>query len=172
MYLSSVLLFLYNTTTTERIMGNILTTKDLFNHSLKWMYILLFLIACEEEHNATSENENGDISIIDDTIRFKDLTTLFQNQCYHCHSESEFSFYALNLDSYENTMAGSQNGQVVNPYRPNESLLYTKCSGDYEENLTLTNGGERMPQDNLTYFDEHPEKLKLIYDWIYYGCLE
>ena len=67
--------------------------------------------------------------------------------------------------TYENTMLGSQNGSVVVPFEPEQSLLYTKCSGEHTE-------GERMPQDDLDYFDEHPEKLQLIYDWIYFGCLE
>ena len=62
-------------------------------------------------------------------------------------------------------MVGSQNGPVAIPYEPNQSLLYTKCSGEHSE-------GERMPQDELTYFDEHPDKLQLIYDWIIFGCLE
>jgi len=120
---------------------------------------------CNEQVNENSENTNQDTVMFGDTIRFKDLSPLFQNKCYHCHSESEYSFYALNLDTYENTMAGSQNGSIVSPYKPNESLLYTKCSEDFVE-------GERMPQDNISYFDNNPEKLQLIYDWIHFGCLE
>ena len=110
-------------------------------------------------------NTDQDTLVVNDTIRFSDLTTLFENKCYQCHSEPEYSFYALNLDSYENTMSGSQNGSMVTPYEPEQSLLYTKCSGEHSS-------GQRMPQDDLTFFDEHPEKLKLIYDWIYFGCLE
>tara|TARA_Y100000588_G_C14123546_1_gene868322 strand:- start:704 stop:1114 length:411 start_codon:yes stop_codon:yes gene_type:complete len=133
-------------------------------------YILFLVIIgtifwnCEDEKSPVNSGYEN-TSVTKDTIYFKDLTTLFQNQCYHCHSESQYSFYALNLDSYENTMTGSQNGAIVNPYEPDESLLYTKCFGNHTS-------GERMPQDNLTYFDEHPEKLNLIYNWIHYGCLE
>ena len=127
--------------------------------------ILIFIFSCEEQEDLTDDGGGQDTLVVNDTIRFGDLSTLFQNSCYHCHSEQEYSFYALNLDSYENTMSGSQNGLVAVPYKPEQSLLYTKCSGEHSE-------GERMPQDDIAYFDNHPEKLKLIYDWIYFGCLE
>jgi len=29
-----------------------------------------------------------------------------------------------------------------------------------------------MPQDDTTFFNNHPDKLDLIHDWIYFGCLE
>ena len=62
-------------------------------------------------------------------------------------------------------MLCSQHGPIVVPFEPEQSLLYTKCSGAHTE-------GERMPQDNLNFFDDKPEKLQLIYDWIHFGCLE
>ena len=123
----------------------------------------LFVVSCEDNEEITKKDQDTIATI--DTVRFQDLTTLFENRCYHCHSEQEYSFYALNLDTYENTMLGSQNGSVVVPFEPEQSLLYTKCSGEHTE-------GERMPQDDTTYLDIHPEKLQLIFDWIYFGCLE
>jgi hypothetical protein len=62
-------------------------------------------------------------------------------------------------------MLGSQHGPIVVPFEPEQSLLYTKCSGEHI-------GGERMPQDDMKFFDDKPEKLQLIYDWIHFGCLE
>ena len=123
----------------------------------------LIFVSCEDNEELAEKDQ--DTIATTDTVRFQDLNTLFQNRCYQCHSEQEYSFYALNLDTYENTMLGSQNGSVVVPFEPEQSLLYNKCSGEHTE-------GERMPQDDLNYFDEHPEKLQLIYDWIYFGCLE
>ena len=136
------------------------------NNALGFLLVILFFVTCED--NIIKENrdlDQQDTLAIVDTVRFGDINNLLQQKCYHCHSEQEYSFYALNLDSYENVMIGSQNGAVAIPYEPNQSLLYTKCSGEHSE-------GERMPQDELTYFDEHPEKLQLIYDWIIFGCHE
>jgi len=121
--------------------------------------------SCDGRNDKIIELEGQDTITIKDTITFTALNSLFQNKCYHCHSESQYSFYALNLDSYENTMAGSQNGPVVIPYEPENSLLYKKCSGEYT-------AGDMMPQDDISYFDNHPEKLQLIFDWIYFGCIE
>ena len=125
----------------------------------------VFVISCEDNEKIANSDQNQDTIAIVDTVRFGDLTTLFENRCYHCHSEPEYSFYALNLDTYENTMLGSQHGPIVVPFEPEQSLLYTKCSGEHTE-------GERMPQDDLIFFDDKPEKLQLIYDWIHFGCLE
>ena len=125
----------------------------------------VFVISCEDNEKIANSDQNQDTIAIVDTVRFGDLTTLFENRCYHCHSEPEYSFYALNLDTYENTMLGSQHGPIVVPFEPEQSLLYTKCSGEHTE-------GERMPQDDLNFFDDKPEKLQLIYDWIHFGCLE
>ena len=125
----------------------------------------VFVISCEDNEKIANSDQDQDTIAVVDTVRFGDLTTLFENRCYHCHSEPEYSFYALNLDTYENTMLGSQHGPIVVPFEPEQSLLYTKCSGEHTE-------GERMPQDDLNFFDNKPEKLQLIYDWIYFGCLE
>tara|TARA_B100001029_G_scaffold8083_1_gene5661 strand:+ start:613 stop:1044 length:432 start_codon:yes stop_codon:yes gene_type:complete len=125
----------------------------------------VFVLSCEDNDKIANSDQDQDTIAIVDTVRFGDLTTLFENRCYHCHSEPEYSFYALNLDTYENTMLGSQHGPIVVPFEPEQSLLYTKCSGEHTE-------GERMPQDDLNFFDNKPEKLQLIYDWIHFGCLE
>ncbi len=125
----------------------------------------VFVISCEDNEKIANSDQDQDTIAIVDTVRFGDLTTLFENRCYHCHSEPEYSFYALNLDTYENIMLGSQHGPIVVPFEPEQSLLYTKCSGEHTE-------GERMPQDDLNFFDNKPEKLQLIYDWIHFGCLE
>jgi len=117
---------------------------------------LFIIISCTENQNNIEE---------EDEVRFSDLEGVFTNQCYRCHSESQYSFYGLNLDTYENTMAGSIHGSVVIPYNPEESLLYLKCTDAQVS-------GERMPHDNQDFFVNKPEKLQLLYDWIQDGCLE
>ena len=69
-------------------------------------------------------------------------------------------------------MTGSENGPVAIPFQPLESLLYVKCTPEFLENPDLISGGDRMPQNNESFFDDNPEKLQLIYDWIMGGCLE
>ncbi len=117
---------------------------------------LLIIISCSEYQNNIES---------DDEVRFSDLEGILTNQCYRCHSESQYSFYGLNLDTYENTMAGSIHGSVVVPYNPDESLLYLKCTD-------APISGDRMPHDNPNFFVNKPEKLQLLYDWIQDGCLE
>ena len=134
--------------------------------------ILLVVVWSCEENNFTNRNEDEDTVVVLDTIRFAQLTNLFRNQCFQCHSEEGFSFYGLNLDSYENIMAGSENGPVIVPFEPYESLLYVKCTADFLQNSDLITGGDRMPKSNESFFDDNPEKLQLIYNWIMSGCLE
>ena len=133
---------------------------------LKILLPLIWFLATSCQDNLNNDSDSlSDTSINIDTIRYSDLERLFTNQCYQCHSEKEYSFYALNLDSYENIMAGSQNGQVVIPNDPINSLLYLKCAGEHSS-------GDRMPQGSPNYFDNNPDKLQLIHDWISFGCIE
>ena len=136
-----------------------------------FIVFLLGIWSCEGSR-VTEQNDNENNSVALDTVRFYQLTNIFRNQCYQCHSEEGFSFYGLNLDSYENVMTGSENGPVAIPFEPNESLLYIKCTPEFLENPDLISGGDRMPQNNESFFDDNPEKLQLIYDWIMGGCLE
>ena len=83
----------------------------------KYLFIVLLVVVWScEENEITKQNEDEDTVVVLDTIRFTQLTNLFRNQCYQCHSEEGFSFYGLNLDSYENIMVGSENGPVVIPF--------------------------------------------------------
>ena len=125
---------------------------------------MLIIISCSEDQNEP-ENEDLDEPENEDLVVFSDVKGLFKNQCNRCHSESQYSFYGLNLDTYENTMKGSIHGPVVIPYNPEESLLYLKCTD-------TPPSGDRMPHDNPNFFDDKPEKLQLLYDWIQDGCLE
>jgi len=137
------------------------------SHLTLTFFVSILTIGCEE-----NGNDNPDAMFSRDTVKFSNLKNLFKNQCYSCHSEEGFSFYGLNLDSYQNTMSGSSNGPIVVPFKPYESLLYIKCSGDFLNNTDLDQGGNRMPEDNRDYFDEYPKDLELIYNWILDGCVE
>ena len=135
--------------------------------------LLIIYASCQEPSTDENDGIDNDIPTSSvDTIRFSDISNILKNNCYECHSVSGFTFYGLNLDSYKSTMTGSQNGTVVIPFDPYQSLLYTKCTQDFPKNSDLVNGGERMPQNDSTYFDRFPDQLDLIYDWIFFGCLE
>ena len=133
--------------------------------------IFIFFWSCEN-NTPTEPNDSVNPPLVEDTVRFNSLTNLFKNQCYQCHSEEGFSFYGLNLDTYENVMSGSINGPVVIPFEPDQSLLYIKCTPDFLQNSNLSTGGVRMPKENEGFFDDNPEKLQLIYDWIKDGCFQ
>ena len=144
------------------------SAKIFFSGHVTLAYVVsMLVIGCEE-----NRNDNLDEMSSRDTVKFSNLKNLFKNNCYSCHSEEGFTFYGLNLDSYQNIMMGSSNGAVVVPFKPYESLLYIKCSGEFLSNPDLGDGGNRMPEDNRDYFDENPEDLELIYNWINDGCLE
>tara|TARA_Y100000739_G_scaffold209792_1_gene199924 strand:+ start:510 stop:935 length:426 start_codon:yes stop_codon:yes gene_type:complete len=139
----------------------------------KYFALLTFIFFWSCENNTPTEpNDNEDSPLVLDTVRFSNLTNLFKNQCYQCHSEEGFSFYGLNLDTYGNVMSGSINGPVVIPFEPYQSLLYIKCTPEFLQNSDLSTGGERMPKENESFFDDNPEKLQLIHDWIKDGCIE
>ena len=109
------------------------------------------LTSCEREDTIVNSG-NLDNNLNQDTVGFSDLRNLFRNQCYGCHSQTNMSFSGLNLDSYENVMSGNMNGPVAVPFKPLDSPLYTKCTPDFLENPSLSNGGSRMPEDNETFF--------------------
>ena len=132
--------------------------------------IFIFFWSCE--NNTPTKPTSEDPTTVLDTVRFNSLTNLLKNQCYQCHSEEGFSFYGLNLDTYENVMSGSINGPVVIPYEPYQSLLYIKCTPEFLQNSDLSTGGVRMPKENESFFDDNPEKLQLIHDWIRDGCIQ
>jgi len=74
-----------------------------------------------------------------DTVSFThDLQLIFNSRCIDCHGAGGMAH--LNLTSYANLMAGdSDNGPVVRPNLPEQSLLYEKVA------QPTPSIGERMP---------------------------
>ena len=50
---------------------------------------VFFISSCEDNNEASNQNLDQDTIATIDTIRFQDLTSLFENRCYSCHSEPE-----------------------------------------------------------------------------------
>lgn len=84
-----------------------------------------------------------------------DVQPILENRCGSCHL-GEFTSKDLNMDTYENLMAGSQNGPVIIAGDAKDSLLVQKISS-----------GE-MPKrgPKLT-----PAQIQIIVDWINAGAL-
>ena len=84
-----------------------------------------------------------------------DVQPILENRCGSCHM-GEFTSKDLNMDTYENLMAGSQNGPVIIAGDAKESLLVHKVSS-----------GE-MPKrgPKLT-----PAQIQIIVDWINAGAI-
>ncbi|MFQ6608296.1 MAG: T9SS type A sorting domain-containing protein [Fidelibacterota bacterium] len=89
------------------------------------------------------------------------IQPIFNNNCIVCHGISG----GLSLASYEDLMTGGSHGEVIIAFDAENSILAQKIQSDPPF-------GSRMPQNNPTYFDEHPEELQLIIDWINEGAAE
>ena len=80
------------------------------------------------------------------------IQPIFNLACTQCHGNME----GLNLSSYDNTMAGSNNGDVVIPYDHLSSELWIRV-----------NSGQMPPGNNdLTY-----AQVDLIAQWIDEGAI-
>ena len=57
----------------------------------------------------------------------ENIQAIFSSRCGACHGESAQA--GLNLISYESLMAGNDNGDVIEPGNPSDSLILTKTEG-------------------------------------------
>ena len=121
--------------------------------------LLIIYASCQEPSTDENDTDGNEIPVSPiDTIRFSDISNILKNNCYECHSVSGFTFYGLNLDSYKSTMTGSQNGTIVKPFDPYQSLLYTKCTQDFPKNSDFV-PNTHMLQSIQTSFYCPVEKL-------------
>ena len=81
------------------------------------------------------------------------IAGILLNRCDVCHGESAQA--GLNISTYSQLMAGSENGTVINPGNPDTSLLMLKTSGEEAHFAQFTS-----------------QELKLIQDWISAGAVE
>ena len=81
------------------------------------------------------------------------IGAIFQSRCGNCHGQA--ATLGLNLTTYASAMAGSQNGPVIIPGDPENSLLIQKQTGE------------------LPHFGQFsPEELELVVQWIDAGAPE
>lgn len=84
-----------------------------------------------------------------------DVMPILQNRCFNCHGGEQIK-EGLSFASYDTLMVGSDNGPVVVPGDPDNSLIVKQ----------LLNG--KMPKrgPKLT-----PDQIQIIIDWILAGAL-
>ena len=98
----------------------------------------------------------------DTTVSFaRDITPILERSCYQCHGgEDEDGLQTveleLNMTTYEGLMAGSVDGTVVEPGKPDESYIIDM----------VVNGDMPEEGDPLT-----PEEIDIIRRWIAAGAL-
>lgn len=83
-----------------------------------------------------------------------DVNSLFQQRCVHCHS-GEFSPLGLQLDNFENVMAGSENGPIINIQDIDSSPISQRVIGLSEP---------RMPYDGPPWLSD--SEITMLRDWI------
>ncbi|MFP6900797.1 MAG: c-type cytochrome domain-containing protein, partial [Opitutales bacterium] len=102
------------------------------------------------------------------TIDFKkDVLPIFNERCSECHkppyeknNRTIKPKAGLRLDTFEYTMKGSTDGQIVKPGRPEDSLLYELISLEPDDSDIMPPKG-----DPLT-----PEQIETIRKWIAEGA--
>ena len=98
----------------------------------------------------------------DTTVSFaRDIVPILERSCYQCHGgEDENGVQTveleLNMTTYEGLMAGSVDGTVVEPGKPDESYIIDM----------VVNGDMPEEGDPLT-----PEEIEIIRKWIAAGAL-
>lgn len=86
------------------------------------------------------------------------VAAIFEDRCVFCHS-GEDAPLSLSLDSHSSTMAGSENGPVVEVGKPEASPLLQRLTGQIEP---------RMPMDGPPWLSE--EETSSVTQWIINGA--
>ena len=100
----------------------------------------------------------GQVSPDGESPSYADVAAILDDNCVMCHSGPKAP-RQLRLDSYNAVRAGSANGQVVVPHRPEESELIRRVRG------TST---PRMPLSGPPWLDE--QEILLLESWIREGA--
>lgn len=108
--------------------------------------LALLVTACGSDDSAAGAPSDPAATAIGGgpaTVSYKeDVWPIFLRNCVGCHGGTA----GLWLNSYKNTMAGSSNGPVVVPGKPDESELYLRITGQRQPAMPL-NG--RLAQDQI-----------------------
>jgi hypothetical protein len=105
----------------------------------------------------------GAVAVADDTVSWsKDVMPIIQEHCAGCHGGEDedgevITEAYLNLLSYEDAMMGSENGTVIEPGDPDNSVL-----------IDLITSGE-MPDEGDPV---PPEQIEVFRQWIAQGALD
>jgi mono/diheme cytochrome c family protein len=88
----------------------------------------------------------------------RDIRPIFAKRCYECHGE-ETRESGLRLDRKEPALEGGDSGKVIEPGKPDESILLELVKGDDPDRV--------MPPEGETLTDE---QIELLTKWIKAGA--
>lgn len=95
-----------------------------------------------------------------ETVSFgRDIAPILTQNCNGCHYNGQRPFGGLRFETFAGLAKGGDSGSIIEPNRPDESLLVKKLLG--------TAGGTRMPMGRPPLADD---KMKLITTWIKEGA--
>lgn len=84
--------------------------------------IFAITLSCETDKTPTGAESEIDYSQITDIVYSKHVQPVFNKNCVTCHSASNAS-HGLRLDSWDNLIKGSDQGEAVIPYDSDNSLM-------------------------------------------------
>lgn len=82
----------------------------------------------QHRHTASPEEETAKGSLPQKKVSWNEVSRIFEQHCTMCHTGSSAPL-GLQLNSYEQVMAGSNKGEVVIPGKPGESELVLRIKG-------------------------------------------
>lgn len=91
-------------------------------------------------------------------VAYNDVSPILQTLCVNCHAGPRASA-GLRLDSYSNAMAGSGNGPVVLPGKPDQSPIIKAVKGTTKP---------RMPKNGPPWLTD--AQIELLEKWIASGA--
>jgi uncharacterized membrane protein len=116
----------------------------------------MILSACGNAASPSSPATTNTQAAVNTSVSFaKDVMPILESRCLSCHGGQQTQ-RGLSVASYETLMAGSDNGPVIIPGDPSNSLL-----------IQMIQAG-KMPKrgPKLT-----PDQLQTLIDWITTGAL-
>ncbi len=105
---------------------------------------------------AASSDDSPAVATGKETVKFsKDIAPLLLENCIGCHINARNPMGGLNMNNFTAMRRGGNSGRIIEPGKPDESLLIKKLKGQ---------SGQRMPAGGRPALSD--EKIALISTWI------
>lgn len=90
--------------------------------SIGFLLLLVIAIGCEKDKAPVGFEPEIDYSKITDIVYSKHVQPIFTRNCVSCHSGNNASV-GLKLDSWNNLIKGSDHGEAIIPFDPENSMM-------------------------------------------------